>query len=381
MKPTRPLSIHHFIAPARLGGMESVVVELCAGLMARDHRVRVTPVLAEDAPADHPFVAKLRSAGVPVLPLRVGDRAYRTEWVRARARLTEDRPDIVHTHGFRPDLLEGWLARKLGLPVVSTVHGFTGAGWRTRLYRWLQRRALRRFDGVIAVSAPLAHELREAGVPEGCIHRIPNARPASTPLRDAADARRALGVSPDAFHVGWIGRLSAEKGPDVFVRALAELPRNLVVASVVGDGPLRPGLPGLADALDLDGSVRWHGEVPDARTLMRAFDVVVLSSRTEGTPVVLMEAVDAGVPVIATRVGGVPDVVSEREASLVAPERPDLLADAIRDALHHPDHARLRASRALARMESEGDRKLWIDRHEDAYMGALARHQRNGDHA
>jgi len=284
----------------------------------------------------------------------------------------------VHTHGFRPDLLEGRVARRVEIPRVTTVHGFTALDLRTRLYRWLQLRAFRTFDGVVAVSAVLARELAESGVPAERIHEIPNARPTPVPLHAPSEARRELGVSADAFHVGWIGRLSREKGPDVFLRSLSALSGAHVVASVVGDGPMRQELPGLAVELGLDGMVRWHGEVPDARKLMRAFDVVVLSSRTEGTPVVLMEAIDAGVPVIATEVGGVPGVISPREGTLVPPEQPHRLGEALQQVMREPEEARERARRALRRLGAEGDTSRWIHRYEAVYRDVLDRHQRNG---
>lgn len=386
MTAGKRLAVHHFIAPARCGGAESVVAELCRGMAERGHEVRVSPVLS-GPPEDHPFVGELEEAGASILPLVVDDRAYRTEWVRARRLLERKPPQVVHTHGFRPDLLEGTVARRLGLPTVTTVHGFTGRSWRIRLYGMLQRRAYRSFDGVVAVSAALARDLAESGVPHAAIHEVPNARPGTASLLEAAEAREELDVPEDAFHLGWVGRLSPEKGPDVFLRALSELSepemsstRPPAVASVLGAGPLASELSSLARELGLDGRVRWHGEVPDARRLFRAFDVVVLSSRTEGTPIVLLEALDAGVPVVATRVGGIPDLVSSLEALLVPGERPDLLAGAIREVRKHPEQAAERAERALERLRRERSTERWIDRYERVYRDALSNHDGNGDH-
>jgi glycosyltransferase involved in cell wall biosynthesis len=109
--------------------------------------------------------------------------------------------------------------------------------------------------------------------------------------------------------------------------------------------------------------VKFHGRVPNAATLLRAFDVVVLSSRTEGTPMVLLEAMGAGVPIVATRVGGVPDMLNDDEALLVNPEDPRALAEAIRTALADPAASATRAARARARIDAEFSNKAWLERH------------------
>src|SRR6266566_158231 len=149
-------------------------------------------------------------------------------------------------------------------------------------------------------------------------------------LRVAATPRRPLGIPRDGFVVGWVGRLSHEKGPDVLLDAIPHLRDVPLGVSVVGTGAQRAALQERARDLGLNGRVRWHGVVPDADRLFPAFDVFVLSSRTEGTPVVLFEAMAANVPIVTTGVGGVPDVVSPAEAALVRSEDPVALAAEIR---------------------------------------------------
>src|SRR5262249_32473885 len=163
-----------------------------------------------------------------------------------------------------------------------------------RFYERLQRRAFRRFEAVVAVSRPLATLLRNDGIAPSRVHLIPNgyAAPVFSP-RD--EARQSLGLGP-GFVAGWIGRLSHENAPDVFAAALSRRGSD-VAGVVVGDGRESTRNP----------RVIWKGRGPDAGLLIKAFDVLVLSSRTEGTPIVLFEAMAAGVPVVATAVGGVPD--------------------------------------------------------------------------
>ena len=124
-------------------------------------------------------------------------------------------------------------------------------------------------------------------------------------------------------------------------------------------------------SLDSD-QLRFHGTVLDAGRLLKAFDVLVLSSRTEGNPMVLFEAMDAEVPVVTTRVGGVPDVVSEQEAILVPSEDPEALAGGIRRVLDNPTDARQRAQRAGCRLRQEFTPERWLDAYEDLYRTVIA---------
>jgi glycosyltransferase involved in cell wall biosynthesis len=158
------------------------------------------------------------------------------------------------------------------------------------------------------------------------------------------------------------------KGADVFLRALAELKDVPWCASVVGDGPERPRLERLALALGLSDRVAFHGLVNDAARLFPAFDLYVLSSRSEGTPIVLFEAMAAGVPVVATAVGGVPDVVSDREALLVPPQDPSALAQAIRTAFCNPGAARARVTAARARLTRDFTVSGWVASYDAVYQ-------------
>jgi glycosyltransferase involved in cell wall biosynthesis len=354
--------IVHVVAPGEFGGLERVVQVLGRGLRALGHEVHVLAVVA-DAPAAQPFLTPLADAGVHTRTLVLPGRAYRQERAAVAALCRDLHPDVVHTHGYRPDVIDAGVARRLGIPVVTTVHGFTGGGWRNVMYEWLQCRAFRRFDAVVAVSRSLVLRLERAGVPRARIHEVQNAwRPIAPPM-DRLAARRSLGLPSQGFVVGWVGRLSYEKGPDVLLQALRHLGDVPVAASVIGDGVMRASLEPRAAGLP----VRWHGAIPDAGRLLPAFDVCVLSSRTEGTPIVLFEAMDAGVPVVATCVGGVPDVVSPAEAALVRPDDPAALAAEIRGVYETPAVAQGRARAARARVDRDFGVAPWLDRYEGIY--------------
>src|SRR5881409_2632302 len=257
------MRVLHIFAPGAVGGLERVTQLLALGQARSGEEVHAAPVL-DPATENRPFVEQLATGGVTVHPVVVPGRQYwreRTAVARLGHRL---RPDVVHTHGYRPDLVDAGAARRLGIPTVTTVHGFTWGGWKHRLYERLQRRAYRRFDAVVAVSRPLVDLLTRDGVPPYKVHFVQNGWLETTPPLDRATARRALGLREDAFVIGWVGRLSAEKGPEVLLDALVKLTDLPVTVSAVGDGPERRSLGLQASRFGVERLVRLHGTVPDA---------------------------------------------------------------------------------------------------------------------
>jgi glycosyltransferase involved in cell wall biosynthesis len=366
LSPSEPLSILHIAAPGPMGGLERVLQVLPIGQCRRGHRVRVALVVRPSEERDT-FVAPLRAAGVEVDMLRLPVRAYLRERHLIRELCARLRPDVVHTHGYRPDVLDAGVARSMGVPTVTTVHGSSRTRGRVRLYELVQFAMFRKFDAVVAVSRRLVRSLSRFGVPSQRIHVVPNGWDGRAPGWDRHVARQALGAPLDRFLIGWVGRLIPIKAADVFLRALAQLGDVPWSASVVGDGDERCRLERLAAALGLSNRVAFHGSVDDAAGFFPAFDVFVLSSRTEGTPIVLFEAMAAGVPVVATAVGGVPDVVCSTEALLVPAQDPVALAQAIRTALLDPGatHARVTAARARLRDFTVA---RWVARYDAVYQ-------------
>jgi glycosyltransferase involved in cell wall biosynthesis len=361
----------HVLAPGPAGGLESVVRLLATGWARQGGPVGVALTLDTGSNIPEDFAA-LQGAGVELFVHHVPARGYLTERALHLETLRAFRPDVVHTHGYRADLLGGSAARLLGVPRVSTVHGFTGGDWKNRLYETLQLRTLRRFDAVVAVSRPLVTRLARTGIPADRITQIPNAWGPTSPGLDRGRAREVLGLSPDVTMLGWVGRLSPEKGPDLFLRAFARLGTSFQ-AAILGTGRMRGDLEAEATGLGLRGRVHWLGLVPGAGRLLAAFDGVVLSSRTEGTPIALFEAMAAGVPVVATRVGGVPDVLEGDVALLVPPEDPVSLAAAMAALVTEPAAAAARAERARRRLAEAYAVEPWLARHRDLYLQLLAR--------
>lgn len=377
----------HVVAPAGVGGLERVVQMLAASQHGVEDDVQVVGVFPEDPPMrpaapgvsaapipesapDH-FFSSLRAAGVPTHTVRVPARGYGKERAAVTALCRTHRPDVVHLHGYRPDVVDASAARAAGAAVVTTVHGFTGGDLRNRCYEWLQRRSIRRFDAVVAVSRPLAGRLLQDGIPAHRMHLVVNAWQGGAPL-DRAAARHTLGVPDRIFAIGWVGRLSREKGLDVLLRALPALGSLPYALHVIGEGRERPALEALARQLGVAERVIWHGAISNAERLFTGFDTFVLSSRTEGTPLVLFEAMGAEVPIVTTHVGGIPDIVSDREAVLVPAEDPEALAAAVRTIYALPKAAARRVRAARIRLCAEHRIRNWVERYHLVYAAARA---------
>lgn len=364
----------HVLAPAREGGLERVVQMVAAG--QRFDGVHVVCVLGPAEATNHPFVRRLSELGIPNTSVIVGGRSYRREFRSLRTLITQLNPRVVHTHGYRADVTGGAAARSLATPTVSTVHGFVGGTLRNRINETIQCLALRRADGVIAVSSPLVEQLVARRIPADKIQLVRNGFFAMDPTETRGDARRTLGIASDTKVVGWIGRLSREKGADVMLNAFSHCDPSWRL-SMIGDGPERQRLLEQAARLGIAERVTWHGAITKAGTFLTAFDAFVLSSRSEGTPIVLFEAMNAEVPIVATTVGGVMDVVSSDEALLIPPEDPTRLASALGELMNNPRTALLRSRSARERLRASFDMTAWLTGMESVYRESVKKSSRS----
>jgi glycosyltransferase involved in cell wall biosynthesis len=371
----RRYTILHVTAPGNVGGLERVVHALAIGQHRRGHRVHVAAIV--DARGErHPFVAPLVAEGVTVEVIALPPRSYRRERAAVRALCERLRPDVVHTHGDRPDVVHVRVGSASGAAMVTTLHGSSKMAGIGRLYDWLHERAHRYFDGVVSVSRALTAETLAKGVPRAVLHTVPNAWSGGVAPLSRDEARRRLDLPRDARVLGWVGRLIPVKGGDVFVRAMAALGDPAVIAIVIGGGPERARCEALAASLGVAGRMRFVGAREDAAPLFPAFDRWVSSSRSEGTPITLFEAMASGVPVVSTAVGGVPDVISENESWLAPSEDAAALAAAIRASLADDAEAARRAEAARERLAAEFGAERWLARYDDVYAAAAAHARR-----
>jgi len=264
------------------------------------------------------------------------------------------RPAIVHTHTAKAGILGRLAARAAGVPtVVHTYHGHVLRGYfspaKTALFRWLETRLATHADALVAVSDSVKTDLVDLGIARADKIRVV---PLGLDLAHLAGAlprgalRREAGIPETAPLVGMVGRLVPIKDAPTFLRAARIVAEERADArfALVGDGEERKALESLCRELGLDGKVTFFGWKRDLAAVYGDLDVVVNASRNEGTPVALIEALAAARPVVATRVGGTPDLLGEDERGrLVPPGEPSALARAVLETLDQSEAARARA--------------------------------------
>jgi glycosyltransferase involved in cell wall biosynthesis len=232
--------------------------------------------------------------------------------------------DLVCCSGYKPDLV-GWrAARRVGIPVVSISHGWTSATWRVRCYEKLDKIVLRWIDAVVCVSKAQADKVRAVGVPEAKITVIQNAIGEEAFVEpDAANRAEMAGwfAHPPRWLVGAAGRFSPEKGFAVLIEAAALVAqqRPEVGFLLFGDGPLRSDLERLIVQCGLQQNFVLPGFRTDLTRFLPNLDLAVMSSYTEGLPVILLETGAAGVATVATSVGGIPEVLVDGRTGYLVP--------------------------------------------------------------
>ncbi len=326
------MKVLHLISSGGMYGAEAVILSLMRELnRTAEHECALAVFGNPDGPRPALYEAALASGIdsrlVQILPCR-GQLDLR---VAARLRGMAEGVDVLHAHGYKADIYSAFAWKGKRPALVSTCHTWYDNDLAVRVYGALDRRVLRRFEGVVAVSAEVEERLFAAKVPPSRVRLIRNgvAMEAFVAAGRQREARQAHG---GPLRIGLVGRLAPEKGVDVFLKAAAILLKEYpeLRFEVAGEGPDRPALEASLRALDLTQRVTLAGSQQEMPGFYAGLDVLVSASRQEGLPIALLEGVASGLPVVATRVGAVPEVVvPEVTGVLVEPESPEALAEAI----------------------------------------------------
>lgn len=370
------MKVVHVISSGGLYGAEFMLMRAVAAQRKQGIDAAIGDVTA--AGRASPLADAARQRGLPVIPFVMRDGFDPAGASRMFRALRDQGCEIIHSHGYKMNVHVGMLASSLRWArTVATVHGWTatrGFG-KAMLYQWLDARALRAFNHVVFVSPAMKNReqlksLRRVSVIENGIEF------------GTSTAGRRTAPAPQDTRVLVVGRLSPEKGFDLMLRAAARLRSQGKVGhlTIAGDGALRAELTALAASLRIADSVTFAGFVDDMDALYASHDVLVLSSRTEGLPMTLLEAISQRLPVVATRVGGMPDVLDDGAGGvLVPPENAEALADGIASVVDNPEAARARAEvawqRARARYGVESMARQYIDVYSHLLADTRAKHE------
>lgn len=366
----RPLRVVQVTSTLLLGGAETIVVTLAEEL--RRMGVEVSVVRLRDYGGE-PLVRRLTESGIETFELGARHLYSIGGWLGLRRYLRRVRPDLVHTHLTYADVLGRSAAWPIGLPVVSTLHN-EPASFALHRYdqRWFERLTARHMaDALVAVSPGDGETFaRQWGLPPGRVHEIPN----------GIDLSRWIEVPPvGAAPVGpptvlTVGRLTAQKAQDVLLRAAAIVLKSLptVRFQLAGRGDREAELRALAVQLGIADAVEFLGEREDVPRLMAGCDAFVLSSAREGLPLVILEAMAAGRPVIATDVGGNRGALGEPPVGvLVRPGDAERLACELLRVLTDRGEARRLGEAARTRAMQTFSVRAMAERYLDLYTKVL----------
>ena len=353
------------VMPRSAGGIARHVAHLVSALDGRD-------ALALDIAGPPALPVAMPK---PVLPLSIpeGVRGHRPASARLRALLEEGPYDVVHAHGLRAGLDAASAARRLELPVLLTVHNLVrpevAGRARAAVYRWAEPLAVRRATRTFAVSEDIARHLRR--VAPDAASRVEvlylGVGPSPAPRRRREEVRRELEVSAGDPLVVTASRLAPQKNLGVMLNGLSLLPEGVKLA-VLGEGPLEAELRRSATELGVSGRVRWLGWRSDPASYISASDAFCLSSSWEGIPLAAQEAILLEVPVVASRVGGMPELIEDgKSGRLVPPGDPQALAAALHDVLFSPRRARAQATTAKERLNQRFSSQRMLERLADVY--------------
>lgn len=369
------MRIAHFIATNFVGGPEKQILNHVSRLRPDENPVLL---ISFDEPGGIELKAEAEKRGFRCELLPAGKWAIGGVLARLRTLHDEWRPDVVCAHGYKAGFYTILLRRMRGCRFVAFSRGWTSENLKIHLYGMVDKAIVRFADVIVAVSNSQRMRLLQAWVPDSRIVVVENAvtvsgQAASDPA-SAMDIRAELGLPADTPLVLAAGRLSPEKGYDDLLRAMVEVRRAVPDACLLlaGAGMLDAELKAQAKALGLDAGVRFLGFRKDILAMYGQVNVFALSSLSEGLPNVILESMAIGLPVVATRVGGLPEIIDDgRTGILVEPRATSALAAGLVRMLTDSAFAREVARQAREDVYNRFSPEVQTERLLDVYRRAM----------
>ncbi len=362
--------VTHVVENLDRGGLERVVIDLARAQREAGYACEVVCLFERGA-----LASELDAAGVPVYACRKRDGIDLAAIRRLRGHLRRHRPAILHTHNATAHYYA--IAASLGLPLqrrVNTRHGM-GVQQARQRREWLFRRTLPFTDVVVTVCEAARREVLLRGlIPAGRLTAVPNGirlevfAPASTAAREELCA--SLGLPAGTRLIGSVGRLNRAKDPITLVRSFARLRKRLpdVALVLIGDGALREDVEKCVAGEGVGDHVRLLGDRSDVPGLLAGLDLFVIASITEGYSIALLEACAAGLPIVATRVGGNEEIVRDHiNGRLAEPGDPEALAATMFEVLSDAEEARRRGREGREWVRRQGSLAAMLARYALVY--------------
>ncbi|MDQ2777761.1 MAG: glycosyltransferase family 4 protein [Acidobacteriota bacterium] len=354
-----PIKLLAFMEASVVNGAAKSLLNFCDTLKRDpDSRVEVTIATfhrgsVQNGVAPNEFVEAVQSRGIKAIVIPERHRFDRDLVAALRKSGAEVNPDIVQTNNVKSHLLVRMSGLNRGRSWIAFHHGYTATDLKVKLYNQLDRWSLRAADRVVTVCGPFRQQLIAAQIPQARIRVVHNSAAISDsiPVEAANQIRRNLGLGQNTNVLIAIGRLSFEKGHADLIGALDQLRRSRPNLAwkllMVGSGPEQANLETAVRQFGLEAQVIFTGQQSDVLPFLQISDLMVLPSHSEGSPHVVFEAMSAGVPILATRVGGIPEILTDGQtAVLVPPKNPEAMASGIARLLESPETALSLASRA-----------------------------------
>jgi len=336
------INILHLRDTAEIGGPGKTILETFNQIDEKRFAMHLGVFLTGSETEDSEFITEARKRGVNLRIIR-SFHQYSPAIVATLIRLIRELDiHILHTHEKKSDILGYAAAYWAGIPVMATLHGWIRNNFKQKVFTFADRWVLKRHDALVAVSEEMKKILVRDGTDPGIIHVLYNSILTERYRRNGCRGylAEAAGRPIPKPIIGTVGRLSPEKGHKDFIAAVDIVVRKGYECSfvIVGDGPEMPRLKEMIASRALESRVFLTGYLRDPVRVYEDLDLMVLPSYTEGLPNVVLEAMAMEVPVIATRVGGTPEVIEDGENGiLVPPASPKAIAFALEEFLKKPD--------------------------------------------
>lgn len=325
-----------------------------------------------------PFIEEsIHASGIKIIHLRAPSlfnvrRFQRLVWV-----LQEERVDLVQTHLSYANILGSLAAHSAGIPSIATLHSVAvRGGLKAKILKWIETLVLRRYATRILAVGQMVADINQGKYGRRKVDVIPNGipKPQFPPAQERDRLRREIAGDSSGLIIITVGRFSRAKGYEDMIKAFQLLRQSAPQPKLlmVGSGGIVETIKHQIETLDLEQSVILTGEREDVPQLLASSDVFASSSHREGLPLAVLEAMMAGLPVVATSVGDIPNVVTKETGVVVPPHRPELLAEALDDLLKNPKKREAMGKAAYRRAMDEYSVDAWMRKHIALYQQVLS---------